>query len=107
MTNLTIERVEADGLRRQAWRFTVDIGYTDKVTIRVHDYRTETRPTTRHKWRTTTDADTNFNSHDNRGYHDGNGLPREKVPLPFDVRSEVLSTIASWCVFDTEGGTNR
>lgn len=84
MSMIEVERIEEGGLSRKVWRFHASIGYSLPATLRVSFYGLETRPSTRHKWRS--EPATRYTSDDPRRYN--SGIEAKDVPLPNDVAAE-------------------
>ncbi len=90
---IEVERVTAipdtKAKRRECWRVRFAITY-DRITVTVLDYRQYCKPSPTRRSAMITIPGTNYNHRDNRSDRDGNGLLRDRVPLPLEVRQDAV-----------------
>lgn len=89
--SITIERMAENGLEKRVWRFRPVIK-GDKLKIILHGYEQQTRPTKRHKFKTSGMVYESF-----RPY---SGLLRKDVHIPSNVTLEAFNWIVDSCVKD-------
>ena len=76
-------RESEDGLSRREWVFTLDDYFSPPIRIKLMRYVEFSRPTTRHKYRSTTVYES---------FRDARNCP-SVPPLPDDVKAEILEQV--------------
>ena len=89
---MEVERLSADGLSREVWRFSVfspRFGSASRVDIALGYYGKEVRASTRHKFKP--EAQSRWSFDDQRRYN--SGISASEVPLPDDVKQQAIQQL--------------
>jgi hypothetical protein len=87
MPNVSVERINSDGLSRVVWGFWIDWKYSSEVDVVFDTYVEEERRTKRHKWETK-------RMWARLGLHHASPLQKLPMPeLPEDIKKEVVENI--------------